>query len=207
MSSRWTKRMLAVAVAGSLTMALGILVVPADKALAQEAVPEYRTLYFELTVEGEPPAGATFSALAPGANITELTDPDGDGVYTGSLPAEGDNYPPCGPIEVFGKNSPDELSYEIRYEPRFCFEDGDTFSASYSFENGEGASASASASALPEASVPSEQQYVPKDTAPPEPGASLPATGGPALLPATAAAVLVSSGVVAGLVVLRRPRR
>lgn len=208
-TSRWTKRMLAVA----LAMALGILVVPAGKALAQETVPEERTLYFELTIEGEPPAGTTFSAVAPGANITDLADPDGDGVYTGSLEADLRNYPRCIPVQVFGKPpgppplAPDEVSYPIRDETRFCFEDGDVFSASYSFKNGEGASASASASASPEASVPSEQQYVPKDTPPPEPGATLPATSGPALLPTIATAVLVGSGVVAGLVVLRRPRR
>jgi Ca2+-binding RTX toxin-like protein len=133
---RGTKGMLAVALAGALVLALWILVVPTSGVLAQQAVSEDRMLFFELTVEGEPPAGATFSALAPGANITELTDLDGDGVYTGSLPAGGSGYPRCVPIEVFGKNSPDELSYEIRYEHRFCFEDGDTFSASYSFENG-----------------------------------------------------------------------
>jgi len=119
-------------------VAMLAMVLAAVPALAQEAVPEDRTLYFELTVEGEPPAGATFFALAPVDHPMELTDPDGDGVYTGSLAFPADMYPPCVPVEVFGENSPDELSYEIRYEPRFCFEDGDTFSAGYSFAGGEG---------------------------------------------------------------------
>lgn len=44
------------------------------------------TIRFELTVEGEPPADATFFGqyLVEGATV-RLTDPDGDGVYTGSM--------------------------------------------------------------------------------------------------------------------------
>jgi len=44
-------------------------------------------LSFELTVEGEPPAGATFSGLASTESwvSTPLTDPDADGLYTGSV--------------------------------------------------------------------------------------------------------------------------
>lgn len=55
------------------------------------------TLEFELTVEGEPPADATFwgQYLVEGATIP-LEDPDGDGVYTGSMsggqPAEGAGF-------------------------------------------------------------------------------------------------------------------
>ncbi len=44
------------------------------------------TIDFELTVEGAPPADATFFGqnLAQGTAV-RLTDPDGDGVYTGSM--------------------------------------------------------------------------------------------------------------------------
>ena len=44
------------------------------------------TLSFELAVEGEPPAGATFSGFVPaeGGIAVPLADPDGDGLYTGS---------------------------------------------------------------------------------------------------------------------------
>lgn len=42
---------------------------------------------FELTVEGEPPANAVFVGLLGGEPVPlELTDPDGDGVYTYSTP-------------------------------------------------------------------------------------------------------------------------
>ncbi len=55
------------------------------------------TLSFELTVEGEPPADATFfgSIPAEGCISAPLTDPDGDGVYTGS--ADVPRFPP-GPV-------------------------------------------------------------------------------------------------------------
>jgi hypothetical protein len=44
------------------------------------------TLSFELTVKGDPPAGTTFLGFIPaeGGISVPLTDPDGDGVYTGS---------------------------------------------------------------------------------------------------------------------------
>lgn len=72
-----------------LAAMLAALLVMSSPASAQEV-----TLDFELTVEGEPPADATFwgQYLVEGATIP-LEDPDGDGVYTGSMsggqPAEG----------------------------------------------------------------------------------------------------------------------
>ena len=47
---------------------------------------EFATLDFELAVECEPPASATFSGLTAteSLSLTPLTDPDGDGLYTGS---------------------------------------------------------------------------------------------------------------------------
>ncbi len=55
------------------------------------------TLSFELTVEGRPPADATFFGFIPaeGGISTRLTDPDGDGVYTSSMGVP--KYPP-GPV-------------------------------------------------------------------------------------------------------------
>ena len=45
------------------------------------------TLSFELTVEGEPPEGTEFFGFIPaeGGISAPLTDPDGDGLYTGSV--------------------------------------------------------------------------------------------------------------------------
>ena len=45
------------------------------------------TFDFELTVKGEPPAGTRFFGVVPaeGCISVPLTDPDGDGLYTGTL--------------------------------------------------------------------------------------------------------------------------
>ena len=45
------------------------------------------TLNFELAVDGQPPAGTSFFGYIPaeGGIATQLTDPDGDGVYTGGM--------------------------------------------------------------------------------------------------------------------------
>ena len=57
------------------------------------------TLSFELTVEGEPPAEAEFLGLTATESLmtTPLTDPDGDGTYTGSKTIS--KYAPGGPPE------------------------------------------------------------------------------------------------------------
>lgn len=62
--------------------------------LADGGPGETVTLTFELTVEGEPPADATFlgTIRAEGLGTVPLTDPDGDGVYVGSR--ELSKYPP-----------------------------------------------------------------------------------------------------------------
>ena len=153
------KKSLAVSVVMAATVLAAAVPALAQEALpgdSNEAVPEDRTLYFELAVEGEPPAGANFFAVAPGANTANLTDPGGDGVYNGSLLAPGGDYPRCVPVGVSGKNSPGEASYEIRYEPRFCFEDGDVFSAGYSFGGGEGTTSIDGGTTPNEITVPSE---------------------------------------------------
>lgn len=57
------------------------------------------TLSFELATEGPPPMETSFFGFIPaeGGIATELTDPDGDGVYTGSMDIP--QYPP-GPRPV-----------------------------------------------------------------------------------------------------------
>ncbi|CAA9423475.1 MAG: hypothetical protein AVDCRST_MAG80-93 [uncultured Rubrobacteraceae bacterium] len=57
------------------------------------------TLSFELTVEGEPPADASFLGFIPaeGGFRAPLADSDGDGVYTGSV--EVPKFAPGGPPE------------------------------------------------------------------------------------------------------------
>ena len=60
---------------------------------------ESAKLSFELTVEGEPPAGARFFGAVPaeGCISVPLTDPDGDGLYTGSTNVP--KFAPGGPAE------------------------------------------------------------------------------------------------------------
>ncbi len=57
------------------------------------------TFTYELTVECEPPAGATFFGFTAIESLvtTPLTDPDGDGVYTGSQTVP--RFAPGGPPE------------------------------------------------------------------------------------------------------------
>ncbi len=57
------------------------------------------TLTFELTAEGDPPAGASFLGFVPaeGGFRAPLTDPDGDDIYTGSI--EVPKFAPGGPPE------------------------------------------------------------------------------------------------------------
>lgn len=62
--------------------------------------PASYTVTFELAVQGQPPAGTTFFAqgpvdprLADASNSYQLTDPDGDGVYTASTTVPPGDYP------------------------------------------------------------------------------------------------------------------
>ena len=57
------------------------------------------TLSFELTVEGEPPANAEFLGFTTLESLmtTPLTDPDSDGIYTGSMTVP--KFAPGGPPE------------------------------------------------------------------------------------------------------------
>ena len=60
---------------------------------------ETATFAFELAVACEPPEGATFLGQVPAESLlpAELTDPDGDGVYTGSITVP--RFAPGGPQE------------------------------------------------------------------------------------------------------------
>ena len=66
-----------------LMLVAAVALVASAPALAQR---NEVTINFELAVEGTPPADATFFGqyLVEGATV-RLTDPDGDGVYTGAM--------------------------------------------------------------------------------------------------------------------------
>lgn len=129
---------------------LAALLVAALPAFGQQEDYE-ATLSFKLAVEGQPPAGATFYGFVPaeGGMSTQLTDPDKDGVYTGSM--EVPKYAP-GPRPVPESIDPVTLPVQIVWtlETRYghplyptvikyfgaVLMDGDkTFTASTSFEH------------------------------------------------------------------------
>lgn len=74
---------------------------PADGPPPDPTAGTSATFDFELTVKGQPPAGAAFFGVVPaeGCISVPLTDPDGDGVYTGSLDVP--RFPP-GPVPPDG---------------------------------------------------------------------------------------------------------
>jgi hypothetical protein len=151
--------------------------------------PEPVTATFELSVEGQPPPQTTFFGVAAelgfgtGSTSAQLTDPDGDGVYTGAAQV------PQGRergifIEQgmgvrenpFGFRFPGEPRSVIRDFGLVRFDGDKTFSASVSFE-----------------------QVPPADGG----SGSLPSTGGPPLVPpvlllsAAGALLLVGGGLLA----------
>lgn len=104
-------------------VALMLLVLSTVPALAQSApaggaTDQYSletgtvTLGFELAVQGNPPADKSFFGFIPaeGGIATELTDPDGDGVYTGSMDVP--QYAP-GPRPVPEDMDPVTLTVQI----------------------------------------------------------------------------------------------
>ncbi len=109
------------------------------------------TFDFELTVEGTPPEGARFFGTVPaeGCISVPLTDPDGDGLYTGSLdvprfapgPVPPDADPVSLPVQIVQADSgaspcnPTTMIREFGTVPA----DDDTFRARANFkENGGG---------------------------------------------------------------------
>ena len=107
------------------------------------------TATFELTVEGTPPEDATFFGyLGYEPASFQLTDPDGDGLYTGSTPPTlipaGDTQPALivqgtgtRESQVVG-TSPGEPISTIRDFGEVTFEDDTTLRASVSFESDGG---------------------------------------------------------------------
>lgn len=116
--TRWTVARGSVA-ALMLALAISLVVYPPSPALAQEeAQPppsDQATLSFELTVEGEVPEGTRFfgSAVGEGGPGVPLTDPDGDGTFTGSVTVP--RFPP-GPRPVPPGTDPISLSVQIVQE-------------------------------------------------------------------------------------------
>ena len=106
---------------------------------------ESATLSFELTLEGEPPANdAAFFGFvaAEGGMSAPLTDPDGDGLYTGSMTV--DRFGP-GPRPVPPGTEPVSLPVRIAHSAGVVKDfglvriDGDkTFEASVSFADDDG---------------------------------------------------------------------
>ncbi|CAA9445475.1 MAG: hypothetical protein AVDCRST_MAG28-664 [uncultured Rubrobacteraceae bacterium] len=90
-------------------------VTPADDPPGPPPGEDTVTLSFELTVKGTPPAGTRFfgSAVGEGGPGTPLTDPDGDGVFTGSVTVP--RFPP-GPRPVPPGAEPVSLSVRIVQE-------------------------------------------------------------------------------------------
>lgn len=91
-ATRWTVASLLSAAFALLLLAMALVAGPA---LAQAGADQYglppsvesATFSFELAVECEPPANTEFLGLTATESLvtTPLVDPDGDGIYTGSL--------------------------------------------------------------------------------------------------------------------------
>ena len=107
MIDRWIRKAILGAMVGTLALA-GSYAAPvlaqsgADRGGGPPGPPpgeEFATLSFELVVECEPPASATFLGFTTLESLmtTPLTDPDGDGLYTGSMTVN--KFPP-GPRPV-----------------------------------------------------------------------------------------------------------
>ena len=108
------------------------------------------TFDFELTVKGEPPAGARFFGAIPaeGCISVPLTDPDGDGVFTGSLdvprfppgPVPPNAEPVSLPVQIVQANggagpcNPTRVIKDFGIVPA----NDDTFKARVNFKDGRG---------------------------------------------------------------------
>jgi LPXTG-motif cell wall-anchored protein len=139
----------------ALVGTLVVLLAAAVPALAQQGSPtlpvgatgDTKTVNFELTVEGTPPADSTFYAqTVQGAGVF-LTDPEGDGIYTGSFTFATANFPEGIPfmiVQATGTRStplgerPGAPQSTIKDFGVVTPEDGDTLSASVAFEGDQG---------------------------------------------------------------------
>lgn len=102
MTTRRTVASLLSALALMLAMVLASVAPALAQGVAQYGPPssvENATFSFELAVECEPPANAEFLGLTATESLvtTPLLDPDGDGIYTGSLTVP--KFAPGGPEE------------------------------------------------------------------------------------------------------------
>lgn len=160
-----------------------VLLAAASPALARNPV----TLRFELVVEGQPPPGATFwgQYLVEGATVP-LEDPDGDGVYTGSMsggrPVEGAGFrivQGTGTLRTMTGLYPGEPITVIKNFGAPTIEGDTTFSARVSFVEDPATT----------------DQYTDEDTV--GGTSALPDTGGIALAALGAGVLLIAGGVLA----------
>ena len=107
---------------------------PLDGPLGNDTI----TATFKLAVECEPPAGTTFFAGAS-QQTAGLTDPDGDGLYTGSLTLPEGFYDlgafPV-PVDILAGTPEVPNQQTIKSFGEMVLEDGDAFSASVSYCDG-----------------------------------------------------------------------
>ncbi|CAN5622896.1 hypothetical protein BH24ACT22_BH24ACT22_18800 [soil metagenome] len=175
--------------------------------IAPVETPDERvTLSFELAVGGQPPAGTSFFGYVPaeGGISTPLTDPDGDGLYTGSMDVP--QYPP-GPRPVPEDVDPVTLPVQIvrttetkdgfPLNPVTIKDFGDilmdedkTFSASISFRNFPDPDKPGPTTPVPEVPAPADNPDNSNSTNSPE---------GISILPDTGGVTMTIVGIVAGL--------
>jgi hypothetical protein len=106
------------------------------------------TLSFELTVEGESPDDTDFFGFIPaeGGISAPLTDPDSDGLYTGSVdvpkfpsgPAPPDTEPVSLPVQIVQRKAPGEPFSIIRDFGEVLIDDDKSFSGTISFPSSPG---------------------------------------------------------------------
>ncbi len=155
----WKRGKLTTALAAALLAVLAAVVLAASPAFAQETTSQApsqggqygvspgeagtTTVNFALTTNGTPPADATFFAQTVQGIAVQLTDPDGDGVYTGSYTYNTQAFPEGAPFSIVqgtrtapGQGNllrPGELSKEIKNFGVVSPKNGDTLSASVTF--------------------------------------------------------------------------
>lgn len=137
------------------------------------------TLSFELEVECDPPANVAFFGFIPaeGRISTQLTDPDGDGTYTGSVtvpkfppgPAPPGTEPVSLPVQIV------QVTGVIKDFGEVTIDGDKTFEATVSFCNGNGGSGKGGSSGG---------------------GKTLPYTGGALPIALGAGALLVTGGLL-----------
>lgn len=176
---------------------------PLDGPLEKEEI----SISFALTVEGKVPEGTEFFAGASEQTVG-LEDPDGDGVYTGTLtlPEDFADFPVLVAILA---GTPEDPVQEIKNFGEVMLEDGETFSASISYPDNGGSSSSggsgdgsttkaASKAAVKAGGTETKAETKAGGTETKASGArELPKTGGAVLAVLGAGTLLVSGGLLA----------